>query len=109
MTRAKLTAQAVGDYYAADAQAKKWAAQTEKELAALRGPDYAARVAERYALSGAGTIEARFPVDAARTLVAALDPGDGTRPPVIAVWAVESAGDYEIDDSLPVWTGEDMG
>lgn len=109
LTLAQRSAQAVTDYYAADSTCTKLSNQlytlwqqggSDQALAAVIAPS--GGTAQRQ--DGVLVLDWTCPIDDSRTLRVEVAAGETY---TVRQWSIVSAGDWNADDSLPVWGGEE--
>lgn len=112
---ARKGAASVQTYYRADCEGEEFLAQADQKLgevfeAAGAGADREALLEEKlksYYRSDSGTIQTDIPMDYGQVLHIELGITDGgDRRYEILTWKVYNQDEYEIDDSMPVWTGD---
>ncbi|MEY8356330.1 short-chain dehydrogenase [Lachnospiraceae bacterium 54-53] len=107
-------AEAVTEYYRADSAGVDFlrlVSEKEEEVRKQSGdPEEYGRLLNRelgeYYQPEEGTVVTGIPMERSQALLIELVPGfEKTGGPVISRWKVIQTEDFEIDDSMPVWTG----
>lgn len=110
---AKRNASAVTEYYRADSEGEKFYRMVSETVDAVReqSPDpgecrkLLSRKLGGYYRPGEGTVVTEIAMERSQALFIELIPQfEGTGSMIISQWKVVQTEDFEIDDSMPVWT-----
>ena len=110
---AVLNADMVQAYYDADCRGEEWFAETCAQIADIRAEskddsDFLESVSRAFELEYDENIGCRIVVDDVRSLYIEITAGTLAEPPRVLRWVIVSEGEYVIDDSMPVWSGEPL-
>lgn len=101
---AQKNAQAVKDYYTADNQGQEFLQMADQALKS--DPQTLESQLGDYYDPSTGLISTDITMDRGQALHIELKPDQKKSSVIVQTWKVYNSEDYEIDDSMPVWSGQ---